>query len=288
MALARNSERKALSRTHASPISAKAAQIIKSEGYDFAGRYLVPMGMSKAIWPREAEDIRRAGLGLLLVWEIEAERIRRGADVGRADGESARELAHEIGAPAGTIIYFAADYGVPPEDYGLVEEYLRAASVGLGEYGCGVYGHYFLIEAMNARDVCRGYWQCVGWSCGKHSPARTVYQALWSGADECKALAEKVGFDVDIDLCEDMERAGLWLPETEEKEDETAPSEKRYNTMAEVPDWARQTILGLIAKGCIQGSGTAYDEDGNPADMDLSHDMIRLLVMNDRAGVYKD
>ena len=272
----------------ATPISAKAAQIIKSEGYDFAGRYLVPFSLSKAIKEEEAENILRAGLGLLLVWEIEAARIRRGADVGRADGENARALARMIGVPAGTIIYFAADYAVPPEDYGLVEEYLRAASAGLGEYGCGVYGHYALIEAMNARDVCRGYWQCVAWSGGMHSPARTVYQALWSGADECKALAAKVGFDVDIDYCPDMERAGFWLPEAEEKKDEPAASEKRYNTMAELPDWAKATIQDLIAKGCIQGSGTAYDADGNPADMDLSHDMIRLLVMNDRAGVYKD
>lgn len=272
----------------ASPISAKAARIIKGEGYDFAGRYLVPPSMSKAICRDEAEAILQAGLGLLLVWEIEAARIRRGADVGRADGENARELARMIGAPAGTVIHFAADYAVPPEDYGLVEDYLRAASSALGEYGCGVYGHYALIEAMNARDVCRGYWQCVGWSGGKHSHARTVYQALWSGADECKALAEKVGFDVDIDLCEDMERAGLWLPETEEKKDEPAKAEKRYNTMAELPEWAQATIQSLIAKGCIQGGGTAYDADGNPADMDLSHDMLRLLVMNDRAGVYKD
>ena len=69
-----------------------------------------------------------------------------------------------------------------------------------------------------------------------------------------------------------------------QKEDDV----KRYNTMAEMPDWAKPTIQKLIAKGCIRGKGAKPDADGNPTDMDLSEDMIRLLVMNDRAGIYGD
>lgn len=271
----------------ATRITERAARTLKSEGYAFAGRYLVPPGYSKALTKAEAEIILDAGVGLLLVWELEAERIRRGADTGRADGAYARSLARQIGAPQGTIIYFAADYGVPPADFGQIESYLRAAAAELGEYGCGVYGPYAVIEAMSARDVCRGYWQCVGWSGGKHSAARTVYQRLWSGAAECVALAAKLGFSVDINDCPDPEQAGIWTRREEpadEKEDEEEV--KRYNRMEELPDWAQPTVQKLIAKGCIQGSGGGTDEDGNPTDMDLSHDMVRVLVMNDRAGVY--
>lgn len=37
--------------------------------------------------------------------------------------------------------------------------------------------------------------------------------------------------------------------------------------------------------GYLQGGGKK-DAEGNPADMDLSKDMLRVLVINDRAGVY--
>ena len=52
----------------------------------------------------------------------------------------------------------------------------------------------------------------------------------------------------------------------------------RYNTVADMPIYAQDTIKKLIAKGIISGS------DGK---LDLSLDMIRLLIFNDRAGLYK-
>ena len=63
---------------------------------------------------------------------------------------------------------------------------------------------------------------------------------------------------------------------------------KRYNTMREISDgapWATETVAKLIETGIIKGSGIK-DEKGRPADMNLSEDMLRLLVWNDRAGVY--
>ena len=52
---------------------------------------------------------------------------------------------------------------------------------------------------------------------------------------------------------------------------------KRYNTLAECPLWARPTIQKLIAHGLLRGDGTGFN---------LSEDMIRMLVINDRAGLY--
>lgn len=62
----------------------------------------------------------------------------------------------------------------------------------------------------------------------------------------------------------------LWVDEKEE-------NEMRYNTVAECPEWARKTIQKLIDKKMLSGDGKS---------LDLSHDMVRLLVINDRAGVY--
>lgn len=64
------------------------------------------------------------------------------------------------------------------------------------------------------------------------------------------------------------------MPLWGEKEEET---EMRYNTVKECPSWAQATIQKLITKGFLTGNGK---------NLDLSEDMIRLLVIQDRAGVF--
>ena len=51
--------------------------------------------------------------------------------------------------------------------------------------------------------------------------------------------------------------------------------EVRYNTVEECPSWARETVQKLIDKGYLGGNGQG---------LDLSHDMVRVLVIQDRAG----
>ena len=50
-----------------------------------------------------------------------------------------------------------------------------------------------------------------------------------------------------------------------------------YDTVEEVPDWARPTIQKLIDKKALQGEG-----DG----LGLTYDLTRNLVINDRMGLY--
>ena len=52
---------------------------------------------------------------------------------------------------------------------------------------------------------------------------------------------------------------------------------KRYNTISEMPEWARPTIEKLVNASILNGTG---------AGLDLSMDSIRLLVILDRAGVF--
>ena len=51
----------------------------------------------------------------------------------------------------------------------------------------------------------------------------------------------------------------------------------RYNRLEDVPTWGKDTILKLINKGLLQGTG---------AGLNLTEDMVRILVINDRAGLY--
>ena len=64
------------------------------------------------------------------------------------------------------------------------------------------------------------------------------------------------------------------MPLWGKKEEET---EMRYNTVHECPDWARATIQKLVDKKILSGTGTG---------LDLSYDMVRTLVLLDRAGMF--
>lgn len=54
--------------------------------------------------------------------------------------------------------------------------------------------------------------------------------------------------------------------------------EKVYNKVNECPDWSRETVQKLLNKGFLKG-----DEQGN---LGLNDTMIKILVINDRAGNY--
>ena len=52
-----------------------------------------------------------------------------------------------------------------------------------------------------------------------------------------------------------------------------------YNYIDEnMPDWARPTVTKLVTRGHIKG-----DENGK---LNLDMNMLRMLVINDRAGLY--
>ena len=145
----------------AARISARAAKILRSEGIDFAVRYLVPEkgGTAwKALSASEAADIRGAGLALMLCWETTAKRMKDGKGAGEVDGNMARELAEAMGVPPGTVIYYAADYAVPESDYKAVYDYLYAASIAAYPYNVGLYGSENVVGAMDERKACQNFW----------------------------------------------------------------------------------------------------------------------------------
>jgi len=65
-----------------------------------------------------------------------------------------------------------------------------------------------------------------------------------------------------------------WYRYGGESEGETM---ERFNTVDECPEWAQPTIQKMIDKGLL---------NGNSEGLDLSLDMLRQFVINDRAGLY--
>ncbi len=57
----------------------------------------------------------------------------------------------------------------------------------------------------------------------------------------------------------------------------TSKEEAVYDTIEEVPEWGEATVKKLINRGLLKGN-----ENG----LDLSYTLLRLLVVNDRAGLY--
>ena len=67
-------------------------------------------------------------------------------------------------------------------------------------------------------------------------------------------------------------------PEEFKKTWEAEEMEKIYNWTLEVPKWARPTVQKLLDKGYLKGN--------DKGELELTYSMLKLLVINDRAGLY--
>lgn len=193
----------------AARISAPVAAKIAEQNLTFVGRYLTDPSWWKSLTDDEVKRIHNAGVGILLIWETTAARCKDGEEAGKRDGYTAYSLAKQIGVPDNMVIYFAVDYDAPKNDYAAIEAYLYAAKAACAPYRCGVYGKADLINAVKAD----AYMQCVAWSYGVVSTKTNVYQYEWQGGAEAQDIQRKTGVPVDMDRCDSMESAGVWLPE---------------------------------------------------------------------------
>ena len=88
--------------------------------------------------------------------------------------------------------------------------------------------------------------------------------------------------DIDYEEEEDMTEAEVKTIATQVANDMiykyvTSQKEEVYNSVSEVPDWGKNTVNKLVSKGVLTG-----DNEG----LNLSYSFLRLLVINDRAGLY--
>lgn len=87
----------------------------------------------------------------------------------------------------------------------------------------------------------------------------------------------KVYMEGDVDLGE-LEKLKERIAVLEQRvSNDENNQEKVFATIEEVPNWGKSTVKKLIDKGILNGTG---------ANLDISYTLLRLLVINDRAGVY--
>ena len=201
----------------------------------------------------------------MLCWEMGADDIRQGAPKGAEHGRRARELAEGRGVPAGTCIYFAADYDVPQADFTAVEQYMIAAQTALGsKYVAGLYGPLGIVEFLAGRGSVKRFWQCVAWS-DHFSDAATVRQYAWQGDARAKAVAARIGVDVDLNACETL--TGMWgipVPGYDDGEG---------GTIIDYSDGAAQSADTELADAVTWARGAGIVRDGEQCDGET----VRLL-----------
>ena len=86
--------------------------------------------------------------------------------------------------------------------------------------------------------------------------------------DDNMTSEERAKFNALVEVCETLR-----------KDVDELKNPMIYNYMDDnMPEWARPTVQKLMNKGILQGN-----ERG---ELSLTYDMLRILVMNDRAGLY--
>jgi hypothetical protein len=160
----------------ATPLTAANAALFASQGFTFVGRYLAQPGSWKRLSHEEARVISDAGLYIVSIFELYAQRAGEGSVAGAADGKLALELAKEVGQPVGSTIYFAVDYDAGAGAFDAIEAYMRAADAQITGYELGVYGSYSVVEAMRERGVTSKLMQTYAWSGGQKSAYANIYQ----------------------------------------------------------------------------------------------------------------
>lgn len=92
-----------------------------------------------------------------------------------------------------------------------------------------------------------------------------------STALEKNSLADE-NLTVRVGICEDTE-----LAQAKEIKAVDSRTEVKYNSVAECPKWLKPTVEKLVKKGYLKGDGKG---------LALTYDMARILVIEDRAGVF--
>lgn len=204
------------------------------------------------------------------------------------NGDTARnncDYYHRVGGLQASAHYFCDEHGAMQS--------VRECDTA---WHCGARA-YWHPECRNANSI--GIEMCSRLQDGKYyfrqgtienaeALARMLMEKYGIGADHVVRH-----YDVTHKTCPApyVESAAAWnafkTGLTGEMDDMTADEVKRlieqsrtvYGTVDAVPDWGRATVEKLVRNGWLKGEG-----DGK--GLNLSEDLLRTLVINDRAGIY--
>ena len=194
------------------------------------------------------------------------------------------ELKKRMGtAPLGvSSTYRCADY----QNYLYAQGRTRAGSIVTNAKGGESFHNYRLafdifknIKGAEYSDLsffktAGAIWTSMGGVWGGHFTNIDYSHFEFSGGLAIKDLQKGAALPKDALMLWEKSKAPEKETPVEIKEDIIV----RFNTIKELPTWAVEPVELLIKRGYLQGDGKS---------LDLSLDMVRLIVINYRAGLYK-
>jgi hypothetical protein len=166
----------------------RALPQLKAAGIETIIRYITTSTQSdKCIKPPEARAIADAGLKLGLVFEVWGGSDNFShhdihADSGAQHGQFAKAWAANVGAPDGTIIWFAIDNDVSADQFErLVQPYFTSVKAALGgKYRTGIYGCGFACQQSLDSGIADAAWlsNAMGWNGSRNFRATNRWHLL--------------------------------------------------------------------------------------------------------------
>ena len=137
---------------------------MKAAGTSFVCRYLSWQPNPKNINKIEFDNLVKAGIHVVLVWEATGRDLVGGFRGGQHDAQEANRQAHVLGAPIIPIYFAPADYDVPEGDQAMINNYLAGAGSVIGMGRTGYYGGYWPLSRAADRHLASWWWQTYAWS----------------------------------------------------------------------------------------------------------------------------
>jgi hypothetical protein len=181
---------------------------VQLAGFDFVVRYLSDGGPGlpgKQLLPREADDYRTHGVGIVSNWETYADRMRGGWQSGVDDAHAALAQVLACGGRRDRPIYFSADWDASAGEQGAIDDYLRGAATVIGPENTGIYGGYWVVKRCLDNGTARWAWQAQAWSGGNEDPRINILQLNNAG------YADVGGVQCDVNEARTTDY-GQWSP----------------------------------------------------------------------------
>lgn len=129
---------------------------------------------------------------------------------------------------------------------------------------------YISDAGLTNRNVKRYNWSVIS-SARHHGTSSALLEVCFiDDPDDMKVYTKN--FDSIIDGIAKGIIEGFNLAKAEEVDEL-----KVYKTLADIPSWGKATVQKLLKKGYIKGTGE---------ELNIEENMLRTLIINDRAGLY--
>lgn len=213
---------------------------LKAAGIDFAVRYHSHDTTGKNLTAGEASALRANGIDVVSNWEFDPRAALNGRAQGISDAANAINQLVACGGPSNAAVYFSIDFDAQAGDMRNIAAYFDGCTAEIGYDRVGVYGGFYPVQVLSARNTCKYYWQTYAWSGGQ-----------WSAAAQLRQVQNDVtigGGQVDIDQSMSGDYGG-WA----------GPTAQAPAGSVSSGDWGIAPVIDSLAEQ-IGGIGNAFHD----------------------------